>query len=106
MVPAFEKAAFALEEPGDLSGIVETRFGLHILKLEERQPARRQTFEEVKDVMIGNLAREWVTQEVEAWRKDLQSPDKAEVDKAALDAFVERIVEETAAQRQSSPLPQ
>jgi peptidyl-prolyl cis-trans isomerase C len=38
MVPEFDKAAFDLK-PGELSGVVTTKFGYHIIKLEEKKEA-------------------------------------------------------------------
>ena len=38
MVPEFDAAAFALK-PGELSGVVTTKFGYHIIKLEEKKDA-------------------------------------------------------------------
>ena len=36
MVPAFEEVAFSLE-PGEMSDVVETQFGLHVIRVEERE---------------------------------------------------------------------
>lgn len=51
MVPAFEEVAFALEI-GEISDIVKTPYGYHIIYLEEKRPAQKATLE---------LAREEIT---------------------------------------------
>jgi peptidyl-prolyl cis-trans isomerase C len=57
MAPAFEKAAFALA-PGEVSDMVETPFGVHILRLEERRPARLLPLDEVREQLRDHVRRE------------------------------------------------
>jgi peptidyl-prolyl cis-trans isomerase C len=57
MVPAFEAAAFALQQPGDFSGVVKTDFGYHVIRLEERKPAERQAFEAVREDLMKSIAQ-------------------------------------------------
>lgn len=60
MVPEFEREAFALE-PGSLSGIVQTNFGFHIIKMEEKQSAMQKQFADVKEqirqTLLGKKSR-------------------------------------------------
>ena len=48
MVKPFEEAAFDTLEPGEVSGLVETQFGYHIIKLEEKKAPEIQPFEQVQ----------------------------------------------------------
>ncbi len=56
MVPEFEEASFALQNPGDISEIVQTAYGFHIIKLIEKQPI--QNFKEVKEDLKKKINRD------------------------------------------------
>ncbi|WP_114416373.1 SurA N-terminal domain-containing protein [Marinospirillum perlucidum] len=53
--PAFEEALFALEEVGDVSEIVETDYGLHLIQLQGREEVDVPEFEAVEDDLRERL---------------------------------------------------
>lgn len=55
MDPAFEKAAFALEKAGDVSGLVKSDFGYHIIKLEELKDSVATPFADVESEIRQEL---------------------------------------------------
>lgn len=65
MVPQFEEAAFKLQA-GDVSQPVETQFGWHLIRIDEKRDRKPPQFEEVKErillSMVHRKAQEVVTE--------------------------------------------
>ncbi len=98
MVAPFEQAAFALAEPGELSEVVESRFGLHLIQLVAIHPPRQQRFEEVKERLLTQVREEYQRETLDKMRAAITDPAKVHLDEVGLQAFVERTIAATRAE--------
>lgn len=89
MVPEFSKAAFSMKV-GDVSDVVKTSFGYHLIKVEDIKPAKDLGLEDevpvsedkkikVKDYLQNVVYQEKVEKKFEGWMKDLKAKAKIEV---------------------------
>jgi len=78
-VPEFSEAAFSLE-PGQVSDLVKSNFGYHIIKVAEKRPASTRPFEEVRTQIEDQLKWERVQKEAERRAADLAGRLKSPAD--------------------------
>lgn len=78
MVKPFEEAAFAMKA-GDVSGVVETQFGYHIIKLTEKKAPSKIPFNDVKARIADSLKRKKVSEAINGIMEDAKKKAKIEV---------------------------
>jgi len=77
MVKPFETAAFNLK-PGEVTDIVKTRFGYHLIKVTDKKPAKQITFEEVQEKLKQFLKQQKVQKEVATYISKLKESAQIE----------------------------
>ena len=78
MVETFDNAAFSLET-GQVSDIVETRFGYHLIKVEDRKPKGQKTLEEMSAPIREELRRQQVMQKINPYIESLKKKYSVEI---------------------------
>jgi peptidyl-prolyl cis-trans isomerase C len=78
MVPPFEQAAFALK-PGEVSDVVTTPFGFHIIKMSERREPGTVPYEKVQPQILEYLSNQKKKERVDAFIEGARKRAKIEV---------------------------
>jgi peptidyl-prolyl cis-trans isomerase C len=78
MLPAFDEAAFALK-PGEISEIVTTQFGYHIIKVTDRKEASTVSLDQVSERVKQFLSGQKKQQKADEFINALKQKSKIEV---------------------------
>ena len=85
VVPPFEAAVRALKHVGDVSDIVETKYGLHIIRLDDHREAGIKPYDEVREELRAEALSKLLKEARERdYKRILES---AKFDQAAIDAY-------------------
>jgi peptidyl-prolyl cis-trans isomerase D len=84
MVPEFDQVAFALK-PGEISDLVKTQFGYHIIKLVDKKEGTTRTLADVKQQLTDQIAFEHAQAQASDLAQNIQKQisKPADLDKAA-----------------------
>jgi peptidyl-prolyl cis-trans isomerase D len=69
-VPQFDQTAFS-QQPGQISGLVRTQYGYHIIQTEEKQDAHVKTLAEVRDSIVDILTKQKAAQAEQAFAQQI-----------------------------------
>jgi peptidyl-prolyl cis-trans isomerase C len=95
MPPEFEQAAFALKS-GEISDIVTTEFGYHIIKLHEIIPPRKAPFTDVQERVRDHLTQQELDKRLPTYFNKLKKEASVEILDEQLKAMLDRLAAEEA----------
>ena len=86
--PYFLGAVFEIDKVGGRSGIVDSRFGLHIIQLDDMKKSYYRPYEEVKDEIIASLRKDYINLAAKKFDAGFRLTDEAYIDQAAVEAIL------------------
>ncbi|MCX5802279.1 MAG: peptidylprolyl isomerase [Proteobacteria bacterium] len=86
LLPEYEGVAFKLSKAGQISGIVKTQFGYHIIRLEGMKAPSYVPFDEVKDFIKQKISQEKQKEILEKYIEDLKKAAKITINEELLKA--------------------
>lgn len=97
MVKPFEEAAFATEV-GKISAPVQTKYGWHLIKVEDKRDRKLPSFDEVKDQIVASL----VQAKLQTTVREMRGAAKIEM----VDPALKKAVEDEAAAKNAPAAPE
>jgi len=91
LAPDLAKAVFAMTRIGEVSPPIKAPSAWHVVRLDERRPARVRPYEEVHDAIIASLRKRYVAEQREARIQSVFRDTETETNQAAIDALVNRV---------------
>lgn len=71
--PEFAAAARALAKSGDLSPVVKSSYGFHVIQLLSKIPAKQQSFEEVRERLEAKMLKDYTERAVHRYTDELRN---------------------------------
>jgi parvulin-like peptidyl-prolyl isomerase len=93
MVPEFEATAFALRAPGEISEVVKTPYGYHIIQLEERREGEQKPLDQVKEQIRATLRNEALQGRTKDYYEQLKQQANLTIDEVVLERVAKSLPE-------------
>lgn len=101
MVEGFSEAAFALKEKGGYSEVIQSKFGMHVIKLLDRKAAETVPYERVKSAIISKLVSDFRQERWLGYVEKVRAENEVGIEKALLEEYRKERFEQI-----SAPAPQ
>ena len=88
-VPEFRDAAAALKAVGDVSPVVKTTYGYHVMKMVARVPERQQSLAEVREQLTASMREQYIANQRRDFVNELTN-QKMDINAATLDSLRDR----------------